>query len=74
MAQRLDLPGVSAGEEEADHGHLTTWSRIRHALEDLGPTFVKFGQIMSQRPDLLPADLVAELAKLQDQVRPEPFD
>ena len=74
VAQRLDLPGVSAGEEGADHGHLTTWSRIRHALEDLGPTFVKFGQIMSQRPDLLPADLVAELAKLQDQVRPEPFD
>ena len=74
VARRLDLPGVSAGEaEEPPKGHLSNWSRIRHALEDLGPTFVKFGQIMSQRPDLLPAGLVAELAKLQDQVRPEPF-
>ena len=44
--------------------------RIRLALEDLGPIFVKFGQILSTRRDLLPDDLAVELAKLQDQVTP----
>ncbi len=44
--------------------------RIRMALEDLGPIFVKFGQILSTRRDLLPDDLAEELAKLQDQVPP----
>jgi ubiquinone biosynthesis protein len=46
--------------------------RIREALEDLGPIFVKFGQILSTRRDLLPDDLAEELAKLQDQVPPFP--
>lgn len=44
--------------------------RIRLALEDLGPIFVKFGQILSTRRDLLPDDIAIELAKLQDQVAP----
>lgn len=44
--------------------------RIRLALEDLGPIFVKFGQILSTRRDLLPDDISTELAKLQDQVTP----
>ena len=44
--------------------------RIRLALEELGPLFVKFGQAVSVRRDLLPADLADELAKLQDQVPP----
>jgi ubiquinone biosynthesis protein len=42
--------------------------RLRRALETLGPIFVKFGQVLSTRRDLLPADLADELAKLQDQV------
>lgn len=46
--------------------------RLRRALETLGPIFVKFGQVMSTRRDLLPADLAQELAKLQDRV--PPFD
>jgi len=46
--------------------------RIRHALEDLGPIFVKFGQMLSTRPDLLPPDIAQELAKLQDRVPPFP--
>ncbi len=46
--------------------------RIRRALEDLGPIFVKFGQILSTRKDLLPEDIALELAKLQDQVPPFP--
>ncbi len=44
--------------------------RIRQALEELGPVFVKLGQALSTRPDLLPADIAQELTKLQDQVPP----
>src|SRR5512140_3758186 len=46
--------------------------RLRHALEALGPIFVKFGQVLSTRRDLLPPDIADELAKLQDQVPPFP--
>ncbi|MEJ2406889.1 MAG: ubiquinone biosynthesis regulatory protein kinase UbiB [Candidatus Thiodiazotropha sp.] len=46
--------------------------RIRRSLEDLGPIFVKFGQILSTRRDLLPDELAKELAKLQDRVPPFP--
>ena len=46
--------------------------RIRLALEDLGPIFVKFGQILSTRRDLLPDDIATELARLQDRVPPFP--
>jgi ubiquinone biosynthesis protein len=44
--------------------------RLREALEELGPIFVKFGQMLSVRPDLLDPEVAAELAKLQDQVPP----
>jgi len=46
--------------------------RLREALQDLGPVFVKLGQVISTRPDLLPEDLFEELAKLQDRVPPFP--
>jgi ubiquinone biosynthesis protein len=42
-------------------------------LDELGPTFVKFGQLLSTRPDIVPPDIVVELQKLQDDVRPIPF-
>jgi ubiquinone biosynthesis protein len=48
--------------------------RIRRTLEDLGPIYVKFGQILSTRRDLLPDDIAEELSKLQDQVPPFPGD
>jgi ubiquinone biosynthesis protein len=48
--------------------------RLRLALEALGPIFVKFGQVLSTRRDLLPADIADELAKLQDQVPPFPSE
>ena len=47
--------------------------RLRELLDELGPTFVKFGQLLSTRPDLVPPDIVAELRALQDDVRPFPF-
>jgi ubiquinone biosynthesis protein len=52
--------------------HLSRGARLRLALEELGPIFIKFGQLLSTRRDLLPADIADELAKLQDQV--PPFD
>jgi ubiquinone biosynthesis protein len=47
---------------------------IREMLEELGPTFVKFGQLLSTRPDVVPADIIQELVKLQDRVPPIHFD
>jgi len=48
----------------------TVYERIRLALEELGPTFVKFGQIMSTRAELLPPEMIDELKKLQDHAKP----
>jgi ubiquinone biosynthesis protein len=53
---------------------LTDNERIRMAVEELGPTFVKMGQVLSTRPDLIPLDLVQELSRLQDDVPPFPTD
>ena len=50
------------------HKDKTTFERIRLTLEELGPTFIKFGQVMSLRPDLLPMGLILELRKLHDRV------
>src|ERR671931_421440 len=47
---------------------------LREALDELGPTFVKFGQLLSTRPDVLPPDIIAELRALQDDVRPFTFE
>jgi len=51
---------------------LTRGVRLRRALEELGPVFIKFGQMLSTRRDLLPEDIADELAKLQDDVPPFP--
>ena len=48
--------------------------RLRLAMEELGPTFVKLGQVLSTRPDLLPPAYIAELTRLQDTVPPEPWE
>src|SRR6266702_6769955 len=47
---------------------------LRERLDELGPTFGKFGQLLSMRPDIVPPDIVAELRALQDDVRPFPFE
>jgi len=50
------------------------WERIRMAVEELGPTFIKFGQILADRPDILDEELRDELKKLQDAADPMPDD
>lgn len=52
----------------------TLYERVRLAAEELGPTFVKLGQFLSMRPDVLPQALILELRKLQDHVQPLPFE
>ncbi|NBB80409.1 MAG: AarF/ABC1/UbiB kinase family protein [Verrucomicrobia bacterium] len=54
--------------------HLTAYERLRNACEELGPIFVKFGQILSTRPDRLPEPLVMELKKLRNDVERQPFE
>ncbi len=63
------LPVRRRGRDDAPRGR-----RLREALEELGPVFVKFGQVLSTRPDLLPADIATELVRLQDEVPPFPGD
>ena len=53
---------------------LSRAERIRMALEELGPTYIKLGQALSTRPDLIPVDFIEELSKLQDDVPARPFD
>ena len=66
FAERLGFgPGSQDGDPKAPRSDA---ARLREALEELGPTFVKFGQMLSQREELLPATLVAELRHLQDRV------
>ena len=58
---------------EADDQPSQRGQHLREMLDELGPTFVKFGQLLSTRPDVLPPDIIAELRGLQDDVRPFPF-
>jgi len=72
LIDHLDIPGAKLLQKipALHHEDMGTFERIRHAFEELGPTFVKFGQIMSLRPDLLPQGLIDELSRLQDDVAP----
>jgi ubiquinone biosynthesis protein len=59
---------------ELDGGVSQRGQHLREMLDELGPTFVKFGQLLSTRPDVLPPDIITELRGLQDDVRPFPFE
>jgi ubiquinone biosynthesis protein len=63
-----DLAGASNGAQPSARG-----VHLREMLDELGPTFVKFGQLLSTRPDVVPPDILVELRGLQDDVRPFPF-
>lgn len=66
------LQMISRNRRERVEG-LTDYERLRMAFEELGPTFIKMGQILSTRSDLIPDDLVREMTKLQDNVPAFPF-
>jgi ubiquinone biosynthesis protein len=61
-------------EVEVDPEGSPRGQRLREMLDELGPTFVKFGQLLSTRPDIVPPDIVFELKALQDAVTPFPFE
>ncbi len=73
---RMDLPIKNLGGKisSAIDPDINIFKRIRMAIETLGPTFIKLGQVLSMRPDLLPTPLINELSKLQDNVEPLHFD
>jgi ubiquinone biosynthesis protein len=71
LAQQLDLtrflpPWRQRGAVEERVQQYSVPERLRHTIEELGPTFIKLGQILCTRPDLLPPDYIAELSKLLD--------
>jgi ubiquinone biosynthesis protein len=74
LRTRLRLRRKPAGPDLETAAKLTFPVRIRRALEELGPTFVKLGQVLSTRPFLIPYDLLVELTLLQDHVEPFAFD
>jgi len=68
------IPGRNGDELDPDAPPSERGRRLREMLDELGPTFVKFGQLLSMRPDVLPPDIIAELRGLQDDVRPFSFE
>ena len=74
VVERTGLSTLIPGRKRRDGARMPTGIRLRKVLEDLGPSFVKLGQIMSTRPDLIPEDILVELKKLQDEVPAEPFE
>ena len=75
LADRIPArPGwFRRGAPQAPHPH-TQAEHFRLALSELGATFIKLGQALSTRPDLMPPEYIAELVKLQDDAPPVPFD
>jgi ubiquinone biosynthesis protein len=71
-APEISTDELAKGEEEKTR--TSTAERIRLVLQDLGPSFIKLGQIASTRPDLLPPDVIVELKKLQENVPPVSFE
>ncbi len=81
LLDQLGIPGyLKMRRSLSDYGNgsgnskLSAGERLRKAFEALGPAFIKLGQILSTRPDVLPAEILKELQKLQDSVQPFPFE
>lgn len=74
LDRRLNLPIWLLRRKEPTTSEITPAEHVRLALEELGATFVKLGQILSTRPDLLPPAYITELTRLQDQVPPASWE
>jgi ubiquinone biosynthesis protein len=68
------IPGRRNGTQLLEGSASERGKHLRELLDELGPTFVKFGQLLSMRPDVLPADIISELRGLQDDVRPFAYE
>lgn len=69
-----EIPADEVERGEAEKSRISFAERARFVLQDLGPSFIKLGQIASTRGDVLPPEVITELKKLQDDVPPVPFD
>jgi len=74
LSNALERAGTALHWNEAtDFAHMTPPERVRRALEEMGPTFVKLGQVLATRVDLLEPEWTAEFGKLQDSAPPAPW-
>jgi ubiquinone biosynthesis protein len=78
VVEKLNIEGIAYKipifDTSEDIKNMSTGKRLRHALEDLGPTFIKLGQIMSTRKDLFDQDIIDELSKLRDDTNKFPTE
>jgi ubiquinone biosynthesis protein len=75
MSNALERAGRAVLWKHAEeYAHMEPPVRVRRALEELGPTFIKLGQVLSSRVDLFAPEWIAELSKLQDSAPPAPYD
>lgn len=70
----VSIPGISKFTRSEDLAQKPASERFRLMLEDLGPIFIKFGQLLSTRPDILPPDFIMALSGLQEDVSPLPWN
>lgn len=75
LANALEQAGKALDWDDAhDYAHLPPSARVRRAMEELGPTFVKLGQVLATRVDLLEPEWIAEFGRLHDNARAVPFE
>ena len=75
LVERINLGNfLNSGIKDSEKELLSVPTRLRMSFEELGPTFVKFGQLLATRPDLVPQDFIDEMSILHDQVQPLPFN